>query len=170
MRRNWRKRLKWLAAGCVLLLSAGCCHERHAGPRVLHTWPRTPECSDQAAQPDESSCPVYAKFHPVPTQPVFSPRMGEIVAVRPVPGLNGQAPGGVMPAPPTAEPLPAPPPNSSAGPQATISAQPPTAPDPDRTDWLFAPRIADDLIQKSEPSAIVKTDPDAKPAGQATRH
>jgi hypothetical protein len=139
VKRNGRKRLTWLAAGCALFVPVSGCFNGH---RLLS---RSPECASQAEEP---CCPVYAKFHPVPTQPVFSPRTVE------------------MPAPPAMEPIPTPSPSTATGSKAVPSGQSVTAADLDCPDWLFAPRIADALIQKSEPSVAVKADAGTKSAGQ----
>lgn len=137
------------------------------------------DCAEQEAATDPPCRDLpYPRFHPVPTQPVFSPRTPEIVAARPADGLERvpeqpaieeDAPQKKVPKTPAAEQVPLPEPSKTSaggsaqgsGPAGAGNASPPS--------WLFAERIPDALIEKAEPKATVKVDPNAKPGTELRR-
>lgn len=178
-----RKRIRWAAIGCLLLLALAGCRRLATKPcPAPHRASGAPcDCGSCPSISGPEACQVVPRFHPVPTRPVFSP-VGQCAATLPPPAASRDdqspaapparaVPGGrVVPPPPTPEAIPSPPPAESEKSQDPAAPQRLGTASPGFPSWLFAPPNTVSASRKMDPVVELKTDPSAKGTATAKAH
>ena len=173
--RNPTKLARLAAAGGMLwLVLSGCaCCSRPCG--FWDRWPDEGNSPDAACKPGASAGgPTlpdgyynHPRFHPVPTQPVFTPRIEPLVTSQPElpsgpenvpPGVPNRLPPAIVPEPiPAPAPLPPVPSSNTSGPPSGRVA----ASSADAGSWLFSPATQQSASRHKEPSVELTSDSSA---------